>query len=251
MEEKIEIYNKEEKCNISAKIIYNEECKKDQIFIICHGYCSNKDSNTRKVIADKLLEKGIPSIAFDFPGHGKSVQSAEYLRVKTCISYINSVVNYIKEKYGNNTKISFFATSFGAYILLNKLIGDENKYENIILKSPAINMQKVFKDILLKDSFEQFESNNIGRTGKDGKIVVKYSFYKDLVKNNLYENYKEKRNIIIYQGDLDETALIQDTYKFIENRPEIEIIELKGMKHHMETDELEIVAKQMIEQISL
>ena len=90
-----------------------------------------------------------------------------------------------------------------------------------------------------------------GRTGKNGKIIVQYSFYEDLVKNNLYENYKEKRNVIIYQGDLDETALIQETYKFIENRPEIELVELKGMKHHMETDELEIVAKQMIKKISL
>ena len=57
MEEKIEIYNKEEKCNISAKIIYNEECRKDQIFIICHGYCSSKDSNTRKNAKDSNATK--------------------------------------------------------------------------------------------------------------------------------------------------------------------------------------------------
>ena len=32
MEEKIEIYNKEEKCNISAKIIYNEEYKRPDFY---------------------------------------------------------------------------------------------------------------------------------------------------------------------------------------------------------------------------
>ena len=119
MEKNIEIYNGKEKCNIKAKIFYSEKnLIKNKIFIFCHGFCSGKGSNSIKIVANKLLEHNIPSISFDFPGHIDSVQSTDKLKVDVCISYIDSVIDYITEHYGHNVKISFFAISFGAYILL-------------------------------------------------------------------------------------------------------------------------------------
>lgn len=252
MEKNIDIYNKKEKCNIKAKIFYIDENKiNKEIFIFCHGFCSGKGSNSIKIVANKLLQYGIPSISFDFPGHIDSVQGTDKLTVGVCISYINSVVNYIKNKYGENIEISFFAISFGAYILLNKLIGDNSKYKNIVLRSPAFNMKEIFTKCLLKESFEQYRKQGKGKVGHGGKMEVPYSFYENLTNNNLYNNYHEKRKIIIIQGTLDDTAPISDTYKFIENRPEIELIEMKSMKHHMEPDEIEIVANKMIDKLNI
>ena len=42
-----------------------------------------------------------------------------------------------------------------------------------------------------------------------------------------------------------------DTYKFIENRPGFELIEIKNMKQHMKSEEIEIVAEMMIKRLSL
>lgn len=252
MEKDIDIYNKEEKCIIKAKKFYDEEEKKNNhIFIFCHGFCSGKDSNSIKIVAEKLLEYGIQSISFDFPGHNDSVQGTDKLTVDVCISYINSVINYVKSKYAPNIKISFFATSFGAYILLNKLIGDKSEYENIILKSPAINMKEVFKNCLLKEPFTQYRKYRKAKSGHGGKIEVPYSFYEDLVKNDLYSNYHEKRKILIIQGSLDDTAPIKDTYKFIKDRPELELMEVRNMKHHMEPDEIEIIEEKMIRKLNI
>lgn len=39
--------------------------------------------------------------------------------------------------------------------------------------------------------------------------------------------------------------------RIIKNRPEIELIEMKGMNHHLEIEELEIVAQKMIEKLEL
>ena len=247
MEKNIDIYNKKEKCNIKAKMFYeNLSEKSTHIFIFCHGFCSGKGSNSVKVVANILLECGIPSISFDFPGHMDSVQRTDKLKVDVCISYINSVVEYVKETYGEDTKISFYGISFGAYILLNKLIGDVCNYENIVLRSPAINMKDILVNSLLKEPFEEYKKIGKAKAGHGGKIEVPYSFYEDLENHNLYDNYNEKRNILIIQGAWDDTAPIKDTYKFIQNKPEIELIEMENIEHHMEPDEIELVTERMI-----
>lgn len=252
MEKNIDIYNENEECTIKAKMFYkSEENSAKHFCIFCHGYCSGKGSNSIKVVANELLKYNIYSISFDFPGHVDSVQGVEKLTVKVCISYINSVINYIKEKYGKDTKISFFAISFGAYILLNKLIGDKSKYENIILRSPAINMKDIFIKCLLKEPFEEFRKNEKGRTGHDGKIEVPYTFYKELLNNDIIKTYHEKRKILILQGSLDDTAPIEETYKFIKDKPEIELIEFANLKHHMSVEEINLISRKLIEKLRL
>lgn len=252
MEKNIDIYNKIENCNIKAKIFFDKlNNKSDKIFIFCHGFCSGKGSNSIKIVANKLLEHGIPSVSFDFPGHIDSVQGADKLNVDVCISYINSVVEYVKEKHKNDINISFYAISFGAYILMNKLIGDPSNYDNIVLRSPAFNMKDILVQSLLKEPFEQYKKSGTAKAGHEGKLEVPYSFYEDLVKHNLYDNYKEKRKILILQGEQDDTALIEDTYKFIKNKPEIELIEMKNIKHHMNPQEIALSTEIMLKKLNV
>ena len=247
MEKNIEIYNKKENCNIKAKVFFKDLINKsNSIFIFCHGFCSGKGSDSIRIVANMLLECEIPSISFDFPGHIDSIQGTDKLKVDVCISYINSVVEYVKEEYGNSIKISFYAISFGAYILLNKLIGDNSYYDNIVLRSPAFNMKNILVKSLLKDSFEQYKRIGKAKAGHGGKIEIPYAFYEDLVSHNLYDNYKEKRKILIIQGSLDDTAPIEDTYTFIQNKPEIELIEINNIKHHIETEENSLITEIII-----
>jgi len=181
MEKNIEIYNKKENCNIKAKVFFKDLINKsNSIFIFCHGFCSGKGSDSIRIVANMLLECEIPSISFDFPGHIDSIQGTDKLKVDVCISYINSVVEYVKEEYGNSIKISFYAISFGAYILLNKLIGDNSYYDNIVLRSPAFNMKNILVKSLLKDSFEQYKRIGKAKAGHGGKIEIPYAFYEDL-----------------------------------------------------------------------
>ena len=86
MEKNIDIYNESENCIIKAKIFFENTNKKiNSIFVFCHGFCSGKESNSVKIVADMLLKHGIPSIAFDFPGHMDSVQGTDKLKVDVCI----------------------------------------------------------------------------------------------------------------------------------------------------------------------
>lgn len=71
------------------------------------------------------------------------------------------------------------------------------------------------------------------------------------MKHNLYDNYKEKRKILILQGEQDDTALIEDTYKFIKNKPEIELIEMKNIKHHMNPQEIALSTEIMLKKLNV
>ena len=241
-----------ENCNIKAKIFYDDlNNKRNSIFIFCHGFCSGKGSDSVRIVANILLECGISSISFDFPGHIDSVQGTDKLKVDVCASYIDSIIEYINNNYGSNTKISFYAISFGAYILMNKLIGDSSNYDNIVLRSPAFNMKDIFVQTLLKETFEHYKKSGKGKAGHGGKLEIPYSFYEDLLKHNLYYNYKEKRRILILQGIQDDTAPIEDTYKFIKNKPEIELIEMKNTKHHMTPQEITLSTEMMLKRLNI
>ena len=203
------------------------------------------------MVAERLLEYNINSISFDFPGHIDSQHGTDKLLVDVCVSYINTVENYVKKEFGNNVGISFYAISYGAYVLLNKLINDNSEYENIILRSPAFNMKDIFVNCLLKEDFETFKKQGKAKSGHGGKIEVSYAFYEDLERHDVFKNYLQKRNILIIQGEQDDTAPITDTYEFINSRPEIELIKMKNMKHHMSEEEIDTVTDVMIEKLGI
>ena len=66
-----------------------------------------------------------------------------------------------------------------------------------------------------------------------------------------YTKYNEKRKILIIQGSLDDTAPISDTYKFIANKPEFELVEMKNIKHHMEPDEISVSTEIMLKNLKV
>lgn len=248
MEKNIDIYNKKENCIVKSKMFYNKKTVDiKEIFIFCHGFCSGKGSSSVRVVAEKLLLYDISSISFDFPGHIDSIQGTDKLTVNVCISYIDSIIDYVKTIYGNDIKISFYAISFGAYILLNKLINDNSNYNHIVLRSPAFNMSEIFVNCLLKEPFEKFKNTGIAKAGHGGKIEVPYSFYEDLLEHNLYNTYNKHLKMLIIQGSLDDTAPIKDTYNFIHTRPYITLVEIKNIKHHMSPEEIEIATQKMID----
>ena len=238
---------------IKTKVFLPETNKKyDRMFILCHGFASSKESDSISIISKKLNEKNIPAIAFDFPGHGESVDNIEKLTVENCISYINIIENYIKEILKIN-KISIFATSFGGYVTINKLIKENiNDFENIILRSPAIDMKNILLSSLIKDDICTFQTNKKAKAGFGGKIEIPYSFYENLCENDILKSYNMSDKIIIFHGTKDDTSPILDTYKFIRQNPKNKmLIELEGLQHKISNKEIEVIANKMLSELGL
>lgn len=216
--------------------------KFNEIIIACHGFGGDKESSAIELLSKELYkqEKGV--IAFDFPGHGESEVNGEFFTIDNCIRDLEQVEKYVREKY-KNIKISIFATSFGAYISLLKIIRNNDNYNKIILRAPAIKMDEIFKNYLLQEDLQFFLKRGYTVLGFERKITIYKSFYKDLLNNKIIDLYNKKRKIFIIQGDQDNVAPIKDTIDFSKkNTPCIDLKILEGADHRMKKDgELEKV----------
>lgn len=227
---------------IKVKMFMPEGEAKKEIFIIAHGFGSSKEGRSTEIIAKKLNDNNFIAVSFDFPGHGEAIESIEKLTVDNCISYIKEVCQYVKKEF-ENYKISIFATSFGAYVTINKLINEErNEFKNIVLRCPAIDMKNILINVLIKGDLEQFQKEGKIQAGFEKQKQLSYSFYEDLCKNDILKLYNKKEKILILQGTEDAVAPIKDTYEFVEmDKENIRLIPLDGVKHKMTNEEVEMV----------
>lgn len=221
---------------ISAKSYLPQESPKE-IIIAVHGFAGDKESSAISLLAKEMTKEGFGVVCFDFPGHGESEVEADKLTIDNCINDIETIEEYIKEKYGKQMKIDLFATSFGAYITLLKIFKHNTKYNKIVLRAPAIKMDKIFKETLLRETFEEFQKRGITKLGFDRTMNVPFDFYKELKQNQILELYNNSQKILIVQGTEDDVAPIKDTQELIDlDKANFELFEIQGADHRMKKD---------------
>lgn len=187
-------------------------------------------------ILDLLEERGISSIAFDFPGHGESDGE-----LKKC-SLFNRV-NITKEvirKYCNEEKLSIIGTSMGGHVAA-ELVGCM-KVDALVLFCPAAYADEAFKvpfgygftEIIRKEGSYR-DSSVFSKMKKfQGKFLLIYGDSDDIIPEEVLdyywssaENSKYKRRVI-----LENTPHV--IHKWVEKHPKIkrkvldEILEFWG-----------------------
>ena len=119
--------------------IANVKGTEKQVVIILHGFDSSKDSPTAKMMLEELPKAGIGAIAFDMPGHGDNPVPREDLRVSGCMLALEAIEELVGE-LAPQAEISYFGSSFGAYIVLNALALRPELERKAFLRSAAVNM---------------------------------------------------------------------------------------------------------------
>ena len=215
--------------NISARTYLPTESIKEVIIAI-HGFGGDKDSSAIRLLAENMVRKNFLVICFDFPSHGDSEVEAD----KLTINDIEAIEQYTKDNFGKNIKINIFATSFGAYIALLKLFKYNTKYNKIVLRAPAIKMDEILKNTLLREPFEIFKRKRVTKLGFRRIMDVPYDFYEELKANKILKIYQNNQKIFIIQGTDDDVAPIKDTKELqaLDNK-NITLYEIKGADHRM------------------
>ena len=197
----------------------------EKTVIYCHGLGSNKNLVNR--FSKDLLNNNIGVVSFDFPGHGDDKTDFSLFNLSLCIEYLEEVIKYTKDKY--NVPICLFGSSFGGYVILNKLIRCDKDIDKIILMCPAINFCEIME---LKSGItdDYFDTNEFMPLYNNIKI------YKDAYlefKNGDEKIRKAKfRDISIIQGMLDKTV----SYEIIKDfclRNNLELITIEKGKHEL------------------
>ena len=110
-----------------------------QVVIILHGFDSSKDSPTAKMMMEELPKAGFGVIAFDMPGHGENPVPRENLSVSGCLLALEGIEELVGQ-LAPQAEISYFGSSFGAYIVLNALALRPELERKAFLRSAAVNM---------------------------------------------------------------------------------------------------------------
>jgi len=204
------------------------------MIIACHGFGGDKESSAIYLLAEKLNSLNIGVIAFDFPAHGESEVSGEKFTVSECIQNIKDIERYIKEKY-RDIKIGIFSTSFGAYVTLLKIL-QEDEFFTVVLRAPAICMDEILVNSILKESVEDYKNRQFTILGYEKSMAVYYSFYEELLNNKILDKFNKKRKMLIVQGTEDDMAPISDTIKFIEKNDDAILEKIIGADHRMKKE---------------
>ena len=205
----------------------------DRIVIYCHGLGANKIWATR--FYDYLLTNKIGIISFDFPGHGEDKTDFVYFNLSLCISYLEEMIDYVKIKY--NVPIYLFGSSFGGFVILNKLIKTDINIKKAMLMCPAINFCEIIER-KLGISLDYFNTNEFVPLYNNIKIY-KDAYLEFKNGNNAVKNY-ELQNVSIIQGTLDRTVLYDDISKFCKKN-NLKLTTIEGGKHELYGYDEEII----------
>lgn len=199
-------------CNLSTTL-YLPENEPNEIVIGIHGFSGDKKSSVLTALAHELNKINKALLTYDLPCHGEN-DNIKPLNLNECINSINLVYEYASENF-KNTDISVFATSFGGYLTLAYLSKNHKKLHKLILRAPAIYMNKVLlENILPFNGFNPEEITTPVNLGYEKPLFIDKEFISQLNSLNLEKENPTQNYIYILQGKKDNIVNPEDNETF-------------------------------------
>ncbi len=214
-----------------------------KVLITVHGFAGDKESSVIIRLGEELAKHNIAVISFDLPCHGSDLNDKP-INLKECFSYLEKIIDYAKKEY--DLPISLFATSFGGFLTLNYLKNNSYEFDKIILRAPAINMDKILADVIIPEhGFVLKDLENIINLGYEKPLLVGQKFYDDLVETNLNNFIDEHNNYFLIQGMKDNVVNPNYAIEFCNNNlKHCEIFKFENADHRFKNDgELEKIVE--------
>lgn len=173
------------------------------IIIMCHGFCSDKNSRGRfPRLAKEFNENGYNAFAFDFSGCGES--DNDRLTMAKEVDDLKSAIAFIKSKGFN--KIALYGHSLGTVICLKCFSPD---IITMVLSGACTDSMKYdWNDFYSKEQIKELEEKSYLTEKTDGvrkEIIVDQQILKDFELINQEELLsKITCPILIIHGDSDE-----------------------------------------------
>lgn len=204
----------------------------ERVVIFCHGLGSSKESPTVKTVSAALRDRGIGTVAFDFPGHGESPADGEMFRVSNCTEDLASVEAHVKKRCPG-ARIGYFASSFGAYINLVFLSTCRHIGTRSFLRCAAVDMAGILRRNTTPEHRTQLEEYGFVMVDEDytRPLRITRGFLADLEAQDLFRLYRPGTALLgMIHGTKDEAAPIEDARRFA-RLAGAELTEVEGADH--------------------
>lgn len=202
--------------------------KKTRGYVIgAHGFGGDKESSAIEALAEKITERGLAVLAFDFPAHGES-SADNYFCLLNCRLDLAAVRDFADELYPDSERRGIFATSFGGYVTLLSLDSLPPDMKTV-LRAPAVDMRSTFES-LLPVTPEQYRKTGFAEMGFERRVNVPYGFLGELRENDISQKDMQREMLIIH-GSRDDIVLPEHIQRFCEANPRAKLKVIDGADH--------------------
>lgn len=230
-----------------------EGLEKSPIAIIFHGFMSSRGVNPRNMfadIADKLLEKGISAIKFDFNGHGDSDGNFSDMNVLSEILDASKIIDYVRN-LDWVTDIYIVGHSQGA-LVGGMCAGYFREYiSKLVMLAPAATIKD---DAQIGSCFGiPYDVNHVPE-----HITMKNTYGEEFETGHMY--FRAARTLPIYEttsmfkgktliihGDADEAVGVIGSKRYAECMDNVTLKIIEGETHGLDTISLENVVNDVAE----
>ncbi len=202
--------------------VCNQIDGKERVIIVCHGFGSSKDSPMVEALRQEMPRHGIGTYSFDFPCHGESPVQGAALRVENCLSDLRAVESQVR-RIAPESQVSFFGSSFGAYIVLLYLARRGQEPTRAVLRFAAVDMWGIIQR-WFQETPPVWHLDPAGDADKDDltldyayqrQMRIPRAFIRDLEENPVEPLYPRAGiKISMIHGEADSTASYEAARRF-------------------------------------
>lgn len=196
-------------------------------------------------LADKSEDKGVMTVRFDFDGYGESDGKLVNNSIKTEVTDLKSVIQYVKTlDYVDTKQLNLVGFSMGG--AATSLVAGELKDEiaKVVLWAPAAVLVDDCEAWRLMNS--KVDVNNLPNEipVMCGKFIFGKAFFKDAIGLDIYSQAKQFTDpVLILQGYADKIVPMSYAEKYKQNYLNSKLVVIDNGEHVFSREPLEEVIK--------
>lgn len=201
-----------------------------RIVLGVHGLGGSTRDTIQVGIAEEMDMYYSATVRFDFPGHGESPMSDEYLTLKNCVASLMTVGQWARDRYPAVEDLCIFATGFGAYvtlIALEELLELPGRVK-LVVQTPSVRMHDTLLSMLdlSPQAFYLVERMTIP---VQRPFDVTYRFYEELLDHVALTNHPIP--MLILHGEADDYIRMSDIQQFRRINEQSKLVIIPGTSH--------------------
>ncbi|MGH7164631.1 MAG: alpha/beta hydrolase family protein [Nitrospiraceae bacterium] len=191
-----------------AGILATPPTATDRVVVLCHGFLSNKNSNTNKTLTPLLIERGIATFRFDFLGQGESQGPFEQITVTAALDQARAALELVSSM--GYRRLGLIGSSFGgliATLAAGQALEHGASLFALAQKCPVPDFPEMLRLEFGEAGMERWkQADEIPNVAGGGEpIALRFSFYIDSLAHDAYKAAEViQAPVLIVQGDADE-----------------------------------------------
>lgn len=224
--------------HLVSAILATPETPTDRLVVLCHGFLSNKNSRTNKVLTPRLVEQGIATFRFDFFGQGESEGPFERITVGLAVGQALTALDLVASK--GYSRIGLVGSSFGGLVAI-LASARKTTLTCLGLKCPVPDFEEMLLLEFGQEGIDEWKRTGTipDVTGGPDRVKLHFAFFEDCV---TYKGYDAAKSItvptLIVQGDKDEYVPLHQSQRLLETLAGEKCLHvLPGADHGFTTEE--------------